>query len=319
MNQQGTVLFRADSVNLLNIVIKYRKVLLLTAIAAVIVSAAASFMIKPLFRATVVLYPATSVSETQSIFGVQGTATPLFGDETATEKVLQILKSDIIKNFIVAKYDLMNHYGISKGARYKYTMLDMRMKRYIGSRKTQYNSVEINVLDPDPILAARIANDISHQIDTVFNQIVRDAGKKDLQAISISYMEQLKRVRSLEDSLHSVLPAGSAAAIPVNIKAGSAKSSWALAATQYSVEFLRLINMFEAENESLSAIRNRLTEARMASEQNMPYTHIINEAKVPEKKAFPQRAIIVLASLLSSLLILIFILTAGEMIVNDEK
>ena len=50
------------------------------------------------------------------IFGVQGTATPLFGDETATEKVLQILKSDIIKNFIVAKYDLMNHYGISKGS-----------------------------------------------------------------------------------------------------------------------------------------------------------------------------------------------------------
>ena len=147
-------------------------------------------------------------------------------------------------------------------------MLDMRMKRYIVSRKTQYNSVEINVLDPDPVLAARIANDISHQIDTVFNQIVRDAGKKDLQAISISYLEQLKRVKSLEDSLHSVLPAGSAAAIPVNIKAGSAKSSWALAATQYSVEFLRLINMFEAENESLSAIRNRLTEARMASEQN---------------------------------------------------
>ena len=72
MNQQNTVLFRADSVNLLNIVIKYRKVLLLTAIAAVIVSAATSFLIKPLFRATVVLYPTTSVSETQSHFRSSG-------------------------------------------------------------------------------------------------------------------------------------------------------------------------------------------------------------------------------------------------------
>jgi uncharacterized protein involved in exopolysaccharide biosynthesis len=319
MNQQGTVRFRADSVNLLNIMIKYRKVLLITAVAAVIVSASISFLIKPLFRSAVVLYPTTNVSQTQSLFGLQGTATPLFGDENATEKVLQILKSDNIKNFIVAKYDLMKHYRISAKARYKYTMLDLRMKRYIVSRKTQYNSVEISVLDPDPVLAASIANDISHQIDTVFNQIVREAGRKDVQAISISYIDQLKTVKSLEDSLHSVLPAGSATTIPAGIKAGSAKSSWASAAGQYSIEFLRLINMFEAENESLSAIRNRLTEARMASEQDLPYTHIINEARVPEKKELPRRSVIVLASLLSSLLVLIFILAAGEMIVKDEQ
>ena len=265
-----------------------------------------------------VLYPTTNVIETQSIFGVQNKATPLFGDETGTEKVLQILRSDNIKNFIVAKYDLMKHYGINPGARFKYTMLDNRIKRYIFSRKTQYNSVEISVLDPDPELAARIANDISHQIDTVFNQIVKNAGRKAFMAISNSYNDQLRKVKSLEDSLHIILPGGSTSAIPANMKAGSIKSSWASATGQYSPEFLRLINMFEAENESLSAIRNKLTEARMAAGENLPYTHIINEAKVPEKKALPKRSIIVMASVLSSLLVMLFFISTGEMIVRDE-
>lgn len=318
MDQQGTVRFRADSVNLLNIIIRQWKLFLITAIGVLVIATGISFLIKPLFRATVVLYPTTNVIETQSIFGSQSRATPLFGDETGTEKVLQILRSDNIKNFIVAKYNLMKHYGISPGARYKYTMLDNKIKRYIVSRKTQYNSVEINVLDPDPELAARIANDISHQIDTVFNQIVKDAGRKAALAISNSYNDQLRRVKSLEDSLHILLPNGSTSAIPGNMKAGSLKSSWASAAGQYSPEFLRLINMFEAENESLSAIRNKLTEARMAAGQNLPYSHIINEAKVPEKKALPKRSIIVIASVLSSLLVMLFFLSAGEMIVRDE-
>jgi uncharacterized protein involved in exopolysaccharide biosynthesis len=319
MNQEGTIRFRADSVNLLNVLIKYWKILLITVLAVALISSAVSFLIKPLFRSSVVLYPTTNVSETQSLFGVQSSTTPLFGDETATEKVLQILKSDIIKNFVVSKYDLMKHYGINPDARYKYTMLDIRMKKYIVSRKTQYSSVEISVLDPDPVLAAAIANDISYQIDTVFNQIVRDAGRKATQAIIVSYNDQLKRVRSMEDSLNSILPAGSSKPMAAVNKTGYAKKSWVSAAGEYSPGILRLINMFEAENESLSAIRNRLTEARMASEQNLPYTHIINGAKVSEKKEFPKRSIIVIASVLSSLLVMIFILTAGEMIVKDEQ
>ena len=126
---------------------------------------------------------------------------PLFGDETATEKVLQILKSDHIKNYLVTKYDLMKHYGISESARYKYTMLDIRMKRNIVSRKTQYNSIEISVLDTDPKLASTMANDIARNIDTVFNKIVRDAGIKAYAAIEKSYINQLQLIRSLEDSL----------------------------------------------------------------------------------------------------------------------
>ena len=318
MKAQETVRFKADSVNLLNIFLKYWKVLLLSGIIVFIISSALSLLITHLFRSTVVLYPTTNVVETQTLFGIQNNATPLFGDETATEKVLQILKSDEIKNYLVSKYDLMTHYNISERAKFKYTLLDIRMKKYIVSRKTQYNSVELSVLDKDPVLAATMANDIAVRIDTVFNKIVMDAGRKAFAAINNSYSDQLTRVKSLEDSLHIVIGNGSLSAVPANLKAGSVNSSWAAAAGKYNPEFLRLINMFESENENLSEIRSRLTEAKMLAEQILPYTHIINKANVSEKKALPRRSVIVISSTLSVLLLMFFILALSEMFVRDE-
>jgi uncharacterized protein involved in exopolysaccharide biosynthesis len=319
MKPDETTRFRADSVNLLNILLKYWKILLLSAAAVFIVSAALTLTIKPLYRSGVVLYPTTNVVEAQTLFGIQNTSIPLFGDETATEKVLQILKSDNIKNYLVTRYNLMEHYGISTKARYKYTMLDTRMKKYIVSRKTVYNSIEISVLDSDPVLSATMANDIARQIDTVFNQIVKDAGSKSWIAINNSYNEQLSRVKSLEDSLRMILPGGSQPVIPGNLRAGSKNNSWASAAEQFSPDFLRLVNMFESENENLSAIRSRLTEAKMLASQVLPYTHIINEAKVPEKKALPKRTAIVTWSTISAVILLFFILALSEMVSGNEK
>jgi uncharacterized protein involved in exopolysaccharide biosynthesis len=319
MKAPETVHFRTDSVNIINLVFKYWKLLILIGIAAIIISSAISLTIIPLYRSTVVLYPTTNVVESITVLGLQSSSTPLFGDETATEKILQILKSDNIKNFLVSKYDLMKHYGISDKSKYKYTMLALKMDKNIVSRKTQYNSVEISVMDKDPVLAASIANDIAKQIDTVFNQIVKDAGRKSYQAVNYSYSDQLTRVKSIEDSVKSVSPKVSGSIVPSSFKAGSSKSSWVASSAQYSPDFLRLMNMFETENENLSAIRSRLTETKMIAEQTLPYTHIINEAQVSEKKAFPRRTLIVVASALSTLLMMIFILAVSEMLVKDDK
>lgn len=319
MKPHEAVRFRADSVSFLNIFLRYWKLLLLSGIAVIVIAAVISLAITPLYRSTVVLYPTTNVVETQTLFGIQNNSTPLFGDETATEKILQILKSDEIKNYLVLKYDLMKHYNISDKAKYKYTLLDIRMKKYIVSRKTQYNSIEISVLDKDPAIAATMANDIAGQIDTVFNKIVMDAGRKSYIAINNSYSDQLKRVKSLEDSLHIITGGGSLSAVPADLKAGSVNSSWAAASGRYNPEFLRLINMFESENENLSAIRSRLTEAKMMAEQTLPYTHIINKANISEKKALPRRSVIVISSALSTLLLMFFVLALSEMFVRDEN
>jgi uncharacterized protein involved in exopolysaccharide biosynthesis len=320
MKQTETIHFRPDSFNLINLVLKYWKPFLITSFAAAVISSVVSLTITPLYRSTVVLYPTTNVVETQMLLGIQSSTTALFGDETATEKVLQILRSDNIRNYLVKKYSLMDHYGISNTAKYKYTMLAARMNKYIITRKTQYNSVEISVLDADPSIAATMANDIASQVDTVFNQIVKEAGKKSHKAIFNSYNDQLQWIHQLEDSLKLATLKSGQSIYPGDLRAGKSKtSSWGVASSQYSPEFLRLINIFETENENLSAIRGRLTEARMLATQDLPYTHIINEAKVSEKKVLPKRSLIVLVSTLSILLFMLFILGLMDSVVRDEQ
>lgn len=318
MKSTETVHFNPDSFNLVNLVFRHWKTLLITGSAAVIISAVISLTITPLFRSSVVLYPTANVVELQTLFGIKSTANELFGDETATEKVLQILKSDNIRNYLIKKYDLIKHYGISAKAKYKYTLLNIKMNKYIISRKTQYNSIEISVLDSDPGIASIMANDIARQVDTVFNQVVKDAGLKTSKAISNSYNEQFKRVKSLEDSLRLISPGRDVSVFVNNLKAGKSNSSWGGGSGVYSAEYLRLINMFESENENLSAIRSKLTEANMLAEQNLPYTHIINEAQVSEKKAQPKRSLIVLASTLSTLLLMIFLLGLADSVKRHD-
>jgi uncharacterized protein involved in exopolysaccharide biosynthesis len=114
MKPTQQVQFRTDSFSFLNLVIRYWKVLLIGGIGAFIISAALSLTITPLFRSTAILYPTTNVVETQTLFGLQSNATSLFGDESATEKVLQILRSDRIRKHLVEKFDLMKHYGIDE-------------------------------------------------------------------------------------------------------------------------------------------------------------------------------------------------------------
>jgi uncharacterized protein involved in exopolysaccharide biosynthesis len=319
MKSTETVYFKPDSLNLMNLGIKYWRVLIITFLAVVIISFVISFTITPLYRSEAVLYPTTNVVESQTLLGIQTKATALFGDETATEKVLQILRSDKIKDYLVSKYNLIKHYGIGEHKKYKYTLLNNRIKKYIISRKTQYNSIEISVLDSDPVIASAMANDIALQIDTVFNQIVKEAGRKSFIAVNNSYNDQFKRVKSLEDSLQVIIPKGSSSFYQGSLKAGLSNSNLGIAAGQYSPEFLRLINMFETENENLSRLRSRLSEAKMAAEQDLPYIYIINTAKVSEKKALPQRSIIVIASSFSTLLLLLFILGLSDSVVKDEK
>jgi len=77
--------------------------------------------------------------------------------------------------------------------------------------------------------------------------------------------------------------------------------------------------MFESENKNLSDIRSRLTEAKMVADQDLPYVYIINAAQISEKKALPKRSLIVIASTLSTLLLLTFILGLLDSVVKDEK
>jgi hypothetical protein len=333
MKTQAPIEFRFDSLNLLNFLVKYRKLLFLTALFTVVISSAVSLVITPRFKSASVIFPSPNVLETSSLLNTQNTGTMFFGDEASAEMVLQIIESDKIHDYLVKKYNLLEHYKISVSD-HKYTLLEKKMRRNVSSHKTQFNSIEIVVYDADPVVAAGMANDIVAQVDSVFNSLRKEAASKSLKVLSNLYNAQLLRIRSIGDSL----------LLPIKINGNTDKSSLALFNSgirqllipdkdqkglktigQYenfktgTPDYFRLINSLVQETDNLSVIQAKLLEDQTFANQDLPYVYIIKEAKIAEIKATPKRTIIVAVSTVSTILLMIILLLVLDSVVRNEK
>ena len=72
------------------------------------------------------------------------------------------------------------------------------------------------------------------------------------------------------------------------------------------------------ESARLSDLKEKYVQAKVDSEQNLPHTFIVNEAKVAEKKAFPRRTLIVITSTMSAFLLTLLLLIAAESVLREQ-
>jgi hypothetical protein len=284
MKNEVSVEFKTDSVDLINFFIRHFRTFVIVGFAAAVLSAGISLLLKPLYKSTVILYPSSNITEAGTILGEPSARTTLFGDDDATEKLIQVINSEQVRDYLRQKYDLARHYNIKPGERYPNTVLAEKMDKYLHCTKTSFGSVEIRVLDRDREVACAMANDMAYWTDTIFNNLQRSTASVMLEEISRSYEMQDRLVRQYEDTITSLT--GAAA--------------------------LRVYSTLETENEYLGLMRGRYLEALAMSQQTMPYTLIVDRAVIAEKKAWPRRSMIVLISVASVLLLLALVLFMAE-------
>lgn len=284
MKNEISAEFRTDSFDLINFFIRHFRKFVIAGIAAAVLSAGISLLLKPLYESTVILYPSANIAEAGSLLGEVASRTELFGDDDATEKLVQVINSEQVRSYLKEKYDLVSHYGIKPGEKYPNTLLSEKMDKYLRCAKTSFGSVEIRVRDRDREVACAMANDMALRADTVFNNLQRSAAAVMLDEINRTYESQFRLVRQYEDSLLSL--SGAAA--------------------------LRIYSTLETENDYLGMIRGRYLEAQALSRRTLPYTLIVDRAVVAEKKSWPQRTVIVTVSVISMLLLLTLVLFVAE-------
>lgn len=272
--------FRSDSIDLVNFIIRHFRIFIITGIIAAIISAVISLLIRPLFESTVILYPSSNITEAPSLLGEVTSSTALFGGDDATEKLLQVINSEQVSDYLRNKYDLAAHYNIKPSEKYPNTVIAEKMDRYIHCSKTSFGSVEIRVRDRDRELACIMANDMASRADTIFNNMQRSAAAITLKEIRKSYEMQDRLVSRYQDS--------------INMLRGAAA--------------LRIYSTLETETEYLGLIRARYLEALALSQQTMPYTLVVDRAVVAEKKISPRRSIIVIVSTVSAVILLALVL-----------
>jgi capsular polysaccharide biosynthesis protein len=169
---------------------------------------------------------------------------------------------------------------------------------------TEYQAVEISVMDSDPQMSAAIANDISNLVDTVFYNIKEKLSKSAFKLVEDQYMETEYRLVAMQDSLYKI-----SSGIKRNMsEKGDIADKIIGALAEYGVSYMYMMEQMKYEVGIVNNTRIRVLEAKMEAEQDLPYKFVVEQAIVPEKKAFPNKSLIVVVSTLASLLFALIIL-----------
>jgi LPS O-antigen subunit length determinant protein (WzzB/FepE family) len=308
-----------ERTNLFQFVWQNRKPLLIFTVIAFVLSVIVSLLITPLYLSTAVVFPAASSNVSFSEQRNVKAAAMDFGEEEQAEQLVQILQSARIKERIVKKYDLLSHYGIDSADPNKNYKLTEEYNDHFTFARTRYGSIQIDVLDKDPKLAAKMANDIVNLIDTVKNEMINERTKPAFE-INKRKMMQLEHER---DSILNILDSlSNLGVVSLDVRSNlfqalvDSKSPGEKAEIQRNIDVNRKYgSRFDALEYRINEMIIKIEEFRVSYEQaesdaNANFTHkfIVENAVVADRKEKPKRMIIVLVSVISGFIFGVFYL-----------
>lgn len=317
--------YRFDSVDL--IIYLWNKklpLILLTGLAAIL-SIIASLLIENKYKSEVILFPAASTSVSHDLLAMNIAKKEILklGEDEEVEQLLQVLNSDEIRERIIEKYKLMEHYEIDPSGSFPYTELHREFSSNIEFTPTKFMSVKISVMDKDAQMAADIANDISALVDTVRTKMQRERANEALALVEHEYMSLQQQIRELEDSLTTIRSFG---IVDYESQAEVLNNAYGLAIinnndaavrklqtkldvlAKYGGAYVSLRDYLLFQKESLSNLKTKYAEALLDATQTLPTKFVVNNAVKAEKKSYPVRWLIVVVSTFSAFILSLLLL-----------
>lgn len=278
MNTKENNNYNFNSMDIIRFMFKHKWPIIGITMLAAFASVIVSLLMEEKYKSFVILYPKTQVSVSHALTTAElidpDDHIMNFGDEEATEQLIQTLYSEEIRNKIIEKFDLYHHYQIDKSTPYPMTQLHEEFTDNIRFRKTEYQAVEIEVMDTDPKMAADIANEIAKLLDETLNRMQKDVAVEILRVVQKEYDLLLDDIGVIENKLKNTGKTD-----PV---------------------YVSLNEQLKNENKRLSNIKSKLVEARVNAEQNLPRKFIVANAYPAEKKSYPVRWLICSVSTISA-------------------
>ncbi|UTW67615.1 hypothetical protein KFE94_05760 [bacterium SCSIO 12643] len=319
-----------SSSSLLFFLLKWRKPLIIVMAVTAVASAVVSLMITPKFLSTAIFFPANNSSLSKGLMteDAQGkNDLSKFGEEEQAEAMLQILNSDKIRWRLWAKYNMMEHYEIDPGEEYAQTKLSKTWENNVSFKRTEFNSIRIDVLDTDKDLAATLANEIAALVDTMRNEMIHARAQEAYKIMDeeynsmVGYMKQLddsltvlrkKGVQDYEKQIEMITGVYYQALAENNTRAVNQLQMQLDTLAKYGSASKSMTENLEFLRERLVLLKGKYDEIKVDATKDLTWKFVVNEAVPAEKKAYPIRWLIVLVSTLASLLLAVLVIIGVE-------
>jgi len=311
--------YRFDSMDLAVYIWKKKIPLLIITFAAAVISIIASLMITPRFKSSVVIFPTIQTSVSKSllmdnfVWNFQD-----FGEEEQVETVLQILKSDKIRDKIITRYNLMEHYGINPNESHPKYKVNSYYEANFTFKRTEYNSVVINVMDADAQLATDMANEIAALVDTTIWDMRQARAQKALEYLQKEYDSTTSVVADLKACVHGFHKKGvinydlqmerlteayGKAILEKNESAKRDIEKEVAKLAEYTSGFVDCWERYIDELTRMTETRTQLIQLKAEATHRVPNIFVLDKAYTSDKKAYPKKSIIVIISTMSAFIL----------------
>jgi len=329
LNSQKSTDF-LNNQNLLVLMFKWRKPLIIVSIIAFVVSVIASLLMTDMYKSTVTMFPKAISSISRPLIG----STPYkedilkFGEKEEAETLMQILKSDNIRNQTVKNLNLITYYKIDTlQPKWKAKLIEV-FQGNITFNITKFSAVEIEVLDKSPEMAAKIANEIAGLVDVTIMEMQKETSQQAFALVQKKHDDQIKYVNILQDSLKIYMELGIidyesqveryTEQLSVAILQGKTSAIKSLEEkldifAKHGAKFTKFRDLFSYEKKQLAFLRSKLEEAQLDANNLLSHKFVLDYATPADKKHAPKRMLIVLISVMSA-----FLLTFVFLLIKDS-
>ena len=317
-----------DNTSLFVLLYKWRKKILTISFVAAIIASVVSLFITNKYKSDVILFPTMNLSTGKALLNEYNDFLEI-GEEDELEHMMQILQSNDIKQRVVTKFDLINHYDIDTSKEKYYADLMKKYDEHVEFGITKYSSIRIAVLDKDPKMAADIANEIASLIDTVMNNLQKGMAEQGYKSLLKDSEFVLSEIKILEDSIAKIRAFGvndyesqsevlneqwAVAKIANNQSASKAIEKKLAILSKYGGQYSALRDNLVHSRGRLNYVQKKLNEHKLTAEEQLEHKFIVNAAVPALKKSYPIRWLIVLTTACVSALMIIVLIVLKEQI-----
>ncbi len=298
--------YTESSYNFIQLIVKRKIHFIIVTVVAIVVSSVFSsqWFIKPKYKSFAIVYPSN--------------ITP-YSEESASEQMLQLLGSSDIRNAVVKKFNLFKDYNIDSTDKMATTYMAVTFQANVEISRTQFESVEISVLDEDPQQASDMVDEIINEMNLKARTLQREKSK-EVEVVIKNQLDLKKRnIDSVNDRLHELRVKYQLFDYDMQVKEVTKSYLKALSSGGKNLkeidammrnleekggEYYELNKTLDAQLKSYNKTKLEYDVVIRDLNKELTYSNIVTKPTPSYKKAYPIRWLIVAGSLASAYLFL---------------
>jgi capsular polysaccharide biosynthesis protein len=188
----------SEGTRFLKFLYRWRKLLLLALVASVIATIIVTLIMPSEYESAGIIFP-TPTNSPEKIL-----TEPQFGYEVDADWLMQVLKSDIVKDTLVKLFGLIDYYELDTMGPNWRDELNKKYEKTISFQRTRYMSIEIKAQTKNPELSSDLVNTIIDKIDPIRERIFKENTYRTVIYYEKAMFDKLDLINTMVDSLYDL-------------------------------------------------------------------------------------------------------------------